>query len=58
MIYTKNNAEYNKEDKWFSYKIGKYTINVRREFEKKGTSVLENVMSMIYDEMEARKKQE
>ena len=58
MIDTKNNTEYKETDKCFSYKIGKYTINVRREFEKQGTSILENVMCMIYDEMEARKNKD
>ena len=41
---------------WEKTKIGKYKINVRREFEKQGATILENVMCMIYDEMEARKK--
>lgn len=58
MIDTKNNTEYKENDKCFSYKIDKYTINVRREFEKQGTSILENVMCMIYDEMEARKNKD
>ncbi len=55
MTKTKNNTEYETKDTCFSYKIGKYKINVRREFEKQGASVLENVMCLIYDEMEARK---
>lgn len=55
MTDTKNNIEYKEDDKYVSYKIGKYKINVRREFEKQGTTILENVMCMIYDEMEARK---
>ncbi len=58
MTKTKNNTEYETKDKCFSYKIGKYKINVRREFEKQGATVLENVMCLIYDEMEARKKNE
>lgn len=55
MTDTKNKPEYKLENKCFSYKIGKYQINVKREFEEQGTTILENIMCMIYDEMEARK---
>ena len=56
MTEIKNKLEYEKGDKCCSYKIGKYTINVKREFEKQGATVLDNVMCLIYDEMEARKQ--
>ena len=55
MTETKNNTEGNVENKCFSYQIGKYKINVKREFEKQGTTILENVMCLIYDEMKSRK---
>ena len=55
MTETKNNIERETENKRFSYQIGKYTINVKREFEKHGTTILENVMCLIYDEMASRK---
>ena len=55
MVDVKNTTEYKTNDNCLSYKIGKYKINIRREFEKQGASVLENVMCMIYDEMETRK---
>ena len=41
-------------NKRITYIIGKYKINVKRESDKGGRSILENVMCMIYDEMEAR----
>ena len=52
----KNKPEFEKGDKSCPYKIGKYTINVKREFEKQGATVLDNVMCLIYDEMEARRQ--
>ena len=55
MIEIKDNPEYKEDVKCVSYKIGKYKINVKREFENQGASILENVMCMIYDEMKARK---
>ena len=55
MSVIKNDTECKAENKCVSYKIGKYKINVKREFEKQGTTILENIMCMIYDEMEARK---
>ena len=55
MTETKNNIERETENKRFLYQIGKYTINVKREFEKQGTTILENVMCLIYDEMASRK---
>lgn len=55
MVDVKNTTEYKTNDNCISYKMGKYTINVKREFEKQGASVLENIMCMIYDEMEKRK---
>jgi len=56
MAEIKNDMVHKPDIKYFTYKIGKYKINVRREFEKQGATILENVMCMIYDEMEARKK--
>ena len=56
MMDTKNNTEHKAENKSCSYKIGKYKINVKREFEKQGAIVLDNIMCMIYDEMEARRQ--
>ena len=38
-----------------SYTIGKYKINVKREYENSGNSFLESVMNLLYDEMESRK---
>ena len=55
MMETKNNIESETENKRFSYQIGKYKINVKREFEKQGSTILENVMCLIYDEMTSRK---
>lgn len=55
MTEVENDVKHKIENKCFSYKIGKYKINVRREFEKQGSTILENVMCLIYDEMEARK---
>ena len=55
MTKSQNNAEGKVENKCCSYKIGKYTINVKREFEKQGSTLLENVMCLIYDEMTSRK---
>ena len=55
MTETKNNTEGKVENKPFSYQIGKYKINVKREFEKQGSTILENVMCLIYDEMASRK---
>ena len=55
MTETKNNIENETENKRFSYQIGKYKINVKREFEKQGSTLLENVMCLIYDEMASRK---
>ena len=51
----KNNTECEAENKRFSYQIGKYKINVKREFEKQGSTILDNVMCLIYDEMVSRK---
>ena len=44
MTETKNNIECKVENKCYSYKIGKYKIKVKREFERQGTTVLENVI--------------
>ena len=55
MTKSKNNTEGKVENKCFSYQIGKYKINVKREFEKQGSTILENVMCLIYDEMVSRK---
>ena len=41
--------------KSISYTIGKYKINVKREYENSGNSFLESVMNLLYDEMESRK---
>lgn len=43
-------------NKRITYMIGKYKINVKRESDKGGRSILENVMNLLYDEMESRKK--
>lgn len=43
-------------NKRITYIIGKYKINVKRESDKGGRSILENVMNLLYDEMESRKK--
>jgi len=37
------------------YKIGKNTIRVTRKFEKGGTTILQTIMNLLYDEMERRK---
>ena len=42
-------------NKRITYIIGKYKINVKRESDKGGRSILENVMNLLYDEMESRK---
>ena len=43
-------------NKRITYIIGKYKINVKRESDKGGRSILESVMNLLYDEMESRKK--
>lgn len=43
-------------NKRITYIIGKYKINVKRESDKGGRSILENDMNLLYDEMESRKK--
>ena len=43
-------------NKRITYMIGKYKINVKREAENAGRSILESVMNLLYDEMESRKK--
>lgn len=58
MSETKNCTEGNVENQRFSYQIGKYKINVKREFEKQGSTILENVMCLIYDEMTSRKNKQ
>ena len=55
MSETKNCTEGNLDNKRSSYQIGKYKINVKREFEKQGSTILENVMCLVYDEMVSRK---
>ena len=42
-------------NKRITYMIGKYKINVKREYENSGNSFLESVMNLLYDEMESRK---
>ena len=43
-------------NKRITYIIGKYKINVKRESDKGGRSILESVMNLLYDEMVSRKK--
>ena len=56
MESVKNIENNTNSTKSISYTIGKYKINVKRESDKGGRSILENVMNLLYDEMESRKK--
>ena len=55
MESVKNIENNTNSTKSISYTIGKYKINVKRESDKGGRSILENVMNLLYDEMESIK---
>ena len=55
MESVKNIENNTNSTKSISYTIGKYKINVKREAENGGRSILESVMNLLYDEMESRK---